>query len=391
MKTAPQHKELGSVAEVTSGQPAPQDQSTFSDIGKPFIRAGSLEGLLSGLPEDSLEQISDDKAKQLRMRLFPPGTVVFAKSGMSAKIGRVYRLKTSCYVVSHLAAVTPKNNLDPGYLQRWLEKNPPSRLIPNEAYPSIRLSEISSLKIPLPLLDEQRNIVAILDKSDTVCSKRRECIRLSDELLRSVFMEFFGDPVTNPKGWPKMQIGNICTVLTGNTPSRSNPDYYGDHIEWIKSDNVNTTDHILTVANEYLSKAGMAVGRTVEADSILVTCIAGSRTSIGKVAIADRKVAFNQQINALVPNPGIEYRFLYTTMLLAKKLVQAVSTDGMKGLVSKGRLQKVCLPIPPTSEQQAFSKVFDKIMNLKRRNVQGSKESKLLFNSLIKRAFQGEL
>lgn len=176
------------VAEVSAGQAAPQDKKYFSSSGYPFIRAGSLEALCSGGTIRELEHIETDIAKKFRLKLFPNDTVVFAKSGMSAKLGRVYRLAEPSYVVSHLATVTPKENLDAGYLTHFLVKNPPSRLIPNDAYPSIRLSEIENITIELPLIAEQRRIAAILDKADDIRRKRQETLHLADDLVKSQFI-----------------------------------------------------------------------------------------------------------------------------------------------------------------------------------------------------------
>jgi type I restriction enzyme S subunit len=125
---------------------------------------------------------------------------------------------------------------------------------------------------------------------------------MADELLQSAFLDRFGDPLTNKKGLPTAPINELGRVVTGNTPPRANPENYGNAIEWIKSDNINTPEHFLTPADEYLSEVGKLQGRTVPAGSTLVTCIAGSPSVIGNAALADREVAFNQQINAVVPD-----------------------------------------------------------------------------------------
>lgn len=119
-------------------------------------------------------------------------------------------------------------------------------------------------------------------------------------LIKSKFIEMFGDPVTNPMGWIKCRLDEECSIITGNTPSRAETKYYGEYIEWIKSDNINTSSSYLTKAEEYLSESGLSKCRYVEKDSILMTCIAGSIGCIGNIAITNRKVSFNQQINAIV-------------------------------------------------------------------------------------------
>jgi len=80
------------------------------------------------------------------------------------------------------------------------------------------ISEIKKCKIPLPPLEEQRRIAAILDKADGVRRKRKEAIRLTEELLRSTFLEMFGDPVTNPKGWEIVKLGRKITNMVGTHP-----------------------------------------------------------------------------------------------------------------------------------------------------------------------------
>lgn len=95
---------LRTLATVSAGQGAPKDNE-FSESGTPFVRAGSLEALIGGKSEVELELVSDEIAKRRKLRLYPKGTVVFAKSGMSATKDRIYVLQSPAYVVSHLAIV----------------------------------------------------------------------------------------------------------------------------------------------------------------------------------------------------------------------------------------------------------------------------------------------
>ena len=255
----------------------------------------------------------------------------------------------------------------------------------------IKLSHLTDIKIPLPPITEQKRIAAILDKADTIRREREKAIQLADEFLRSVFLDMFGDPVVNPKGWRQVKIKEMCAVKTGNTPSRNVPEYYGDDIEWIKSDNINTPYHYLTKAEEKLSKEGRKVGRVVPANSTLVTCIAGSFDCIGNAALADRSVSFNQQINAITPSDDIDPYFLYIQILIAKRLIQAASTNSMKGMVSKSRLENIMLVKPPFKLQKKFGNIFKKFITTNDNLIQNHKNSDYLFNSLSQNAFSGKL
>jgi type I restriction enzyme S subunit len=257
------------------------------------------------------------------------------------------------------------------------------RTLPDELFLAIR--------VPVPPIPEQRRIADILDKVDAIRRKRKEAIALTEDLLRSAFLDMFGDPVTNPKGWELKPLAKLGRITTGNTPSRAVDEYFGDDIEWIKSDNINTPSHYLTRATEGLSAQGRAVGRTVPAGSSLMTCIAGSADCIGNVALTDRVVAFNQQINAITPYEGVDHRFLYVLLLVGKRLVQAASTNSMKGMVSKGKLEAVQVPSPPPKAQSRFGESFERVLKLSHRQEIAQQESELLFEATVQRAFSGQL
>ncbi|HDM8237080.1 restriction endonuclease subunit S [Vibrio campbellii] len=257
--------------------------------------------------------------------------------------------------------------------------------------PRVSMKVFWDHEIPLPPLEEQKRIAAILDKADEIRSKRQEAIELADEFLRSVFLDMFGDPVTNPKEWQLKPLKEIAKVTTGNTPSRKEEKFYGNHVEWIKSDNINTPSHFLTLASEYLSEEGAKAGRIVPKGSTLVTCIAGSFDCIGNAAYADRDVAFNQQINALTPKKGVSSWFLYALILFSKKNIQASSTNSMKGMVSKGKMEEILMISPPESKQIEFEKSFLSYLKLISDMVISLNDSNELLSSLCQKAFRGIL
>ena len=207
--------------------------------------------------------------------------------------------------------------------------------------------------IPFPSFDTQRKIANILSKVNVIISARKRQIEMIDELIKSRFIELFGDPVGNPRGWTMVPLGTRCEIITGNTPSRAEAKNYGEFIEWIKSDNINTPYTFLTEAQEYLSEIGFQKCRFVEAGSLLMTCIAGSVNCIGNVAVADRRVAFNQQINAIVPNED-EVLYLYWLMLLSKPAIHRAINMALKGILSKRQLSEMMFPFPPVALQKQF-------------------------------------
>jgi type I restriction enzyme, S subunit len=209
-------------------------------------------------------------------------------------------------------------------------------------------------------------------------------------LDHAIFIDRFGHPLLNDKGLPTREIVEFARVVTGNTPSRTRPDYYGDSIEWLKSDNLNAPEYYATQAKEGLSDDGMRVSRRVPPNSILITCIAGSPNSIGNAAMTDREVAFNQQINALVPFEG-DPHFIYAQFRFEKRLVQSASTKAMKGMVSKSRFERIRLLFPPVEEQREYGRIALQIESVRSNQRESREALNTLFVSLQQRAFSGEL
>ena len=336
--------------------------------------------------------------RQLAKYRLQPGDVLFNATNSPELVG-----KTAAFD-GHSEAVVFSNHfvrlrvaadrLDPWYLARWLTYQQQQRVFEglctrwvNQA--SVRKDDLLSLRIPLPPLPEQKRIAAILAKADRLRRMRRYALDLSDTYLQSVFLEMFGDPVTNPMGWDRARVAELGKVQTGNTPSRSDPGNYGDHIEWIKSDNIVATQMFVTRSSEMLSEKGLQRGRSVKPGSILVTCIAGSPTSIGNAALTDRKVSFNQQINAVTPHKGVEPLFLYGLLVVAKPHVQRSTTLAMKRMISKSKFEKLVLIKPPLPLQQQFARIVHRFERLRAQQREAERQAEHLFQTLLYQPFQG--
>ena len=244
---------------------------------------------------------------------------------------------------------------------------------------SIDLKRWLTYKIPVYSEKDQIVIEENLNKINYVIELRRKQIDLLDELVKARFVEMFGDPRINPMNFNKSELKDTCDIITGNTPSRKNEEYYGDYIEWIKTDNIVVNKLNPTYAKESLSKEGMDVGRTVEKNCILMACIAGSISSIGRVCVTDRKVAFNQQINAIVPKK-YNCMFLYVLMQVSKDYLVDGINMALKGILSKSRLEKKQFIVPPLELQNQFASFVQEIDKSRLRELLAIKHIKLLLN-----------
>ena len=354
---------LGDCCEVVSGATPKTTEGRYWGGNIPWAPPKDISSLEHPVLTDTPDKITDEGYRSCSTKLLPAGAVLVSSR---APIGLVAIAGVEMCTNQGFKSLIPGPKLLSSYLYHCMKRHSArlAALGNGATFKEVSKSVVENFEIPVPPPTEQLRIATILDKADGICRKRLQAARLADSLLKATFYERCGDPVVNSLLLPERQISDIGSVTTGNTPSRDVEEYFGDAIEWIKSDNINTPGHVLTKAREGLSERGASVGRVVPAGSVLMTCIAGSPSVIGNVALADRRVAFNQQINAITPGPGVDSEFLYTLLLFSKPRIQAASTQSMKGMVSKGALEKVRLIWPNEAVQRDIAKTFQRIRSL---------------------------
>ena len=303
-----------------------------------------------------------------------------------AGVGRVMKLPAFSSVIGTMQYIIPNDDIDVSYLAYAMEHMNLSKYYMGAAIPHIYFKDYKNEKLPNHTKDEQAQIVHKLDLICDLITKRNNQLSKLDELIKSRFVEMFGDFKTNPYNFEKKKLKDTCDVITGNTPSRAIAEYYGDYIEWIKTDNIVTGQIYPTQANEYLSFDGMNVGRFVDKDSILMSCIAGSLSSIGRVCITDRKVAFNQQINALSPKEYNVY-FLYILLLLSKDYLVEEINMALKGILSKSGLGNKEYILPPIELQNQFADFVTQVEKQKATVQQSIDKLETLKKSLMQECF----
>jgi type I restriction enzyme S subunit len=367
--------------------------ATERDTGSKFLRITDIrEGSIDweNVPYCQCSQ-KDRKKYELKQ-----GDIVFARTGSVGNSCLIREAPPGAVFASYLIRIRPnRESVDPLYLSYFFLTPDYWQQIMRAAVGAIHLglnaTKLKQLQVPLPPLPEQQRIAAVLARADRLRRLRRYALELGDGYLQSVFLQMFGDPVTNPMGWNRAKVSQLGKVQTGNTPSRGEPDNYGDHIEWIKSDNIVPGQMLVYESLEMLSKKGLEKGRSVEAGSILVTCIAGSPTSIGNVALTDRRVSFNQQINAVTPHKDVDSLFLYGLFVVAKPFVQRNTTLAMKRMISKSKFEGLVLVRPPLPLQQQFARIAHQFERLRAQQREAQRQAEHLFQTLLHRAFQGEV
>ncbi|MDW1576516.1 restriction endonuclease subunit S [Vibrio sp. Vb2880] len=389
---------LGDLFKVTSGGTPSRKKSEYYDGGDiHWVKTGDLH---NKYVRSASEFITQEGLDGSSARLYPKGTVLVAMYG--ATIGACSILDIEAATNQACAAFTPSEKVDPVFLYYLLKHSKPAFVKAGSggAQPNISGTFLKNFEIPLPPLDEQKRIAAILDKADAIRQKRKQAIDLADEFLRSVFLDMFGDPVTNPKGWDKKQLKSLLSSIdSGKSPKCDGlPANVG---EWgvLKLSAVTSGQYLAQENKAMLSKSDVDERFEVVAGDVLFTR-KNTRDLVAAVAYV-----FETEPRKLMPDlifrlnikDKCELEPLYLFSLLANKSQRsdiqqlAGGAAGSMPNISKAKLLEVEVPVPPIVLQRRFAEVVSKTRKIHQQNTESQSNSFLFFNSLSQKAFSGQL
>lgn len=266
------------------------------------------------------------------------------------------------------------------------------------AQPNISTKAIGELEIPLPPLSIQQKIAAILDAADELRQKDKALLAKYDELTQALFLDMFGDPVANPKGWEK-EVLKDCTskIGSGSTPRGGKESYREDGISLIRS--LNVYDNEFLYKNlAYISddQADNLKNVIVESKDVLFNITGASvcRCTIVPDNVLPARV--NQHVSILrASKTKLNPTYLAHLMIsesTKKQLLRVGSAGGaIMEAITKEQLEKYQIPVPNLNLQNQFAERIKIIEEQKTIAQESAQKSEELFNSLLQKAFNGEL
>lgn len=284
----------------------------------------------------------------------------------------------------------------PRYLFRWFASDRTQATVRSFGQQTTNISNLNfdrCLKLPLPLppLPEQRQIAEILDKADALRAKRRAALKKLDEITQSIFLDMFGDPATNPKGFPIVRMGDVCDVRDGTHDSPKYVAFGGYPL--VTSKNVTTGVVDLTEVN-YISEADyVQINRRSKVDrgDILLPMIG----TIGFPVVVDQEPRYAIKNLALIKFAKTSPSAVFVHHLLSSHyfgyIVSKKKRGGTQKFVSLGDLRAFPLPLPLNDQQHEFALRIETIDRTRATTRTAEAELDTLFASLQYRAFRGEL
>lgn len=388
---------LGDVAEITGGYAFKSTELTKSRLSNeylPVVKIGNLTKLgILNLTDVEFHKYHNELSKFIVRN----GDILIAMTG--ATVGKMAISNLDNLLLNQrVGLIRPTQNLVlREYIKNLLFSGDFYRYCQSTAgggaQGNISPSQIMGYRIPLPPLPSQHKIVEILEEADNLRRLRRQADEKMKDLIPSLFVEMFGDPATNPKGWKQVELGSIVESLRNglNKKQSDNGNLPITRIETIANGNIdkNKVKYVEVTKGEY------SIYRLLQGD-ILFSHI-NSIEHLAKTAIylgEPEELIHGVNLLLLRPNKDINPQYLHLWLknentrnqfrARARKAVNQASLN-TRDIVT------VLIPLPPLSPQQEFAERVKEVEAEKERQAESRKKLDDLFNSLMQRAFKGEL
>jgi type I restriction enzyme S subunit len=320
--------------------------------------------------------------------------------GKNETCAKIYNEKV--WVNNHAHVITARENLVLEYLMYCLNYADLNLYINGATRGKLTKSSLNSIQIPLPPLEQQKRIAAILDAADAYRQKTKALIAKYDELTQSLFLDMFGDPVRNEKGWEVKKLKEISTKIhSGNTPKGGSEVYVENGIVFFRSQNVwkkrlvyediafidqNTHNKMIKSSLKYKDILMTKTGR-----------INTENSSLGRAAIylgEDDNANVNGHVYLIRLKKVIKHEFVLH-ILTTKEYrghIRSVCVGGIdKRQLNKEHIEDFPIIQPPVSLQNQFAERSQAIEKQKAQAQNSLEKAEELFNSLLQKAFNWEL
>ena len=383
---------LEDIAEVTAGNPAPQEPGDFAPVGPPFVRMQDVgRAHHSNALIETTDRLAANSAQRHRLRLFPKGTLLIPKSGASVNLNHRALLGVDAYVVSHLATVVPNTNIvDPEFLYYWSLTYDPRRQAQTTSLPSLQTSLIKAAKLLLPSLEEQRGIVDLLSRAEGIVRLRREAQKKAAEIIPALFIDMFGDPATNPMGWKIVSLGNLLSSADYGSSKKASDHATG--LPMIRMGNVDYAGNLDLSDLKYVELPPNDVDRfKIERGDILFNRT-NSKELVGKTALWEfdlEAIAASYFIRLRVVHCLARPFFVWAFMNIP--YMKRIIFDTARGAIGQANinskeLKAFRLPLPSLDVQAKFEERCQSVLGIAAQQTEAFKKAEAAFQSLLTRA-----
>ncbi len=368
-------------------------QNEFVESGIPFIRANNI--YKNTVIDKDMRFISEEKHSILKKGQLKQNDLLFTNRGIIGQVGLVPDKYIGANINAQIVRINSGNKYTNKYLMycflRQKLKNQMTTLQTGSTLKQLPIKQLKKLQVSIPPLQEQEKIVKVLDLTSNLIEKQKELLKNYDLFLKSKFIEMFGDPITNPKGWEVEKIGNITKLQTGKTPSRKKNEYWENgNINWAKTTEVNQFK--LTYTEEFITELALKECNLISfpINTILIAMYGQGKTR-GKVVITKIETTINQAFGAILPNDTFNSLYLLKVLDLMYQDIRDLARGGNQENLNMDIVKNIKIIFPPLKLQNKFASIVEKIETIKEKENQKLKQLEDLHNSMMNKAFKGEI
>jgi type I restriction enzyme, S subunit len=364
-------------------------QDEFFNEGIPFVRANNFQN--NTIVWKDMRYISKEKHSELKKGHLKENDVLITTRGQIGNLALVPKDFHDANINAQIVRLeADKEILEPKYLLMILKAPGVVQQINSNTtgttLKQLPVNKLIKIKIPIPPLDVQRNIMVKAEKAENSKEWRKEADDLTKDFLKSVFFDMFKD-----KGdFENKKLMDICDVQSGGTPSRTKKEYWDNgNIPWLGS--TVCKDRYVSKSKQFITEEGLKNSSTrfFKKGTILVALVGAT---IGKTAYLNFEATTNQNIAGIYPKEGIDLNseYLFYAIQTLYYRFMSLSSDTFK-MANLTFIRNLEIPLPPTELQNKFASIVKEVEDMKEQQKHSKNQIDNLFNALMQKAFKGEL
>lgn len=222
--------------------------------------------------------------------------------------------------------------------------------------PRVKWTHLQNYEFELPTKEKQRELAKVLWAIEDTRKSYQKLIKRTDELVKSQFIELFGDVLSNERGWDYCLLPDVTEFVLGSTPKSSEPSYWDGDIKWITPAEIDDNMFEIYDSVRHITEAGVKAAslRSFPAGTVIFS----SRAPIGKTAIAGCEMYCNQGFKNFICNERLNPVYLFALLRLNKDYFIGLGTGATFKELPKSRLEKISISVPPRSLQDEFEHFY---------------------------------
>lgn len=369
-------KKLADVVNIIMGQSPPGSSYNTEGNGLPFFQGKAEFGDIHPTPVKWCTEPS---------RIAEAGDILMS---VRAPVGPTNIATEKCCIGRGLAALRANSPiLLQSYLHFFLRHSEPFLVSKGQGstFAAINRNDLASLNLSIPALSEQQRIVDILSRAEGIVRLRREAQQKAAEIIPALFLDTFGDPATNPKGWPLRPFSELGSLDRGRSRHRPRDaeELYGGPYPFIQTGDVSNSGGLITRYSSTYSEAGLAQSKLWKKGTLCITIAA----NIAQTGVLGFDACFPDSVVGFLGGDEVSTEYIQVWLSFLQPALEAYAPQVAQKNINLDILRKLPVMSPPLALQQDFSHRCRDVLSLRLQQNRSLTVAQATFDALLAQSF----